>query len=136
MCLLIVLCLGGGVAGYSLIVGRYKTDFKSKLIGPRISFCDPGLSCDPASSNTEEEFSPSGVFRHAMDRYNGHDLVAGTLGKTAVRFSEVEAEYSAVTRDSKGNRESKWHTIFKGLFFIGDFNKKFSGATYVLPDTA
>ena len=136
MYILMFLCLASGVGGYSLIVGRYKTDFKSKLIGPMISFYDPGLSYDPASSITEAEFSSSGVFRHSADRYSGHDLVEGTLGKTAVRFSEVEAEYSTETRDSKGNRETKWHTIFKGLFFIGDFNKNFSGATYVLPDTA
>ena len=132
----IFLCLASGVGVYSIIVGRYKTDFKAKLIGPMVSFYDPGLRYDPASCIAQQEFASSGVFRHAIDRYNGHDLVQGMLGKTAIRFSEVEAEYQTVTRDSKGNRETKWHTIFKGLFFIGDFNKNFSGATYVLPDTA
>jgi len=136
MYILIFLCLAGGVGGYSIIVGRYKAAFKTKLIGPMISFYDPGLLYAPEGCITQEEFASSGIFRHAIDRYSGHDLVEGTLGKTSVRFSEVEAEYQTETRDSKGNRETKWHTIFKGLFFIGDFNKDFSGATYVLPDTA
>lgn len=136
MYILIVVCLAGGVGIYSIIAGRYKADFKTKLIGPMISFFDPGLRYDPDGCILEEEFASSGVFRHAVDRYNGHDLVEGILGKTAVRFSEVEAEYKTESRDSKGNRETKWHTIFKGLFFVGDFNKRFSGTTYVLPDTA
>jgi len=132
----IFLCLGGGFGVYSLIVGRYKMDFKAKLIGPMISFYDPSLRYDPTGCVGQEEFSSSGMFRYPVDRYSGHDLVEGVLGKTAVRFSEMEAEYQTETRDSKGNRETTWHTIFQGLFFIADFNKEFSGATYVLPDTA
>jgi hypothetical protein len=56
--------------------------------------------------------------------------------KTAVRFSEVHAEYKTTTRDSRRRTRTQWHTIFKGLFFIADFNKHFSGRTVVLPDTA
>jgi hypothetical protein len=62
--------------------------------------------------------------------------VSGTMGKTAMRFSEVHAEYKTESRDSKGHRKTHWHTIFKGLFFIADFNKEFRGRTVVLPDTA
>ena len=53
-----------------------------------------------------------------------------------MKFSEMHAEYKTETTDSKGRRHTQWHTIFKGLFFIGDFNKHFSGKTVVLPDTA
>ena len=60
----------------------------------------------------------------------------GSVGKTEVRFSEVHAEYKTESRDSKGHRKTHWHTIFKGLFFIADFNKEFHGRTVVLPDTA
>ena len=39
-----------------------------------------------------------------------------------------------MTRDGRGNRH--YHTFFKGLFFIADFNKDFRSKTFVLPDTA
>lgn len=136
MYIVIFVCLAGGFGVVSLVVGGYKAHFKSKLIRPLISFYDPSLRYDPARCIDQKEFSSSGLFRHTVDRYNGHDLVEGVLGKTAVRFAEVEAEYETTSRDSKGNSETKWHTIFKGLFFIADFNKHFCGATYVLPDTA
>ena len=47
--------------------------------------------------------------------------------KTRFYCSELHTEYK--TSDSKGH--TSWHTIFKGLFFVADFNKHFSGRTYV-----
>ena len=60
----------------------------------------------------------------------------GTLDATAVRFSELHTEYRTRTRDSKGNTRTRWHSIFKGVFFVADFNKHFAHNTIVLPDKA
>jgi hypothetical protein len=48
----------------------------------------------------------------------------------------VHAEYRSTSTDSKGNTHTEWHTIFKGLLFVGDFNKNFQRTTVVLPDYA
>ncbi|HAN79364.1 MAG TPA: hypothetical protein DCQ31_17155, partial [Bacteroidales bacterium] len=43
-------------------------------------------------------------------------------------------EYKTESTDSKGRRQTQWHTIFKGVFFIADFNKNFKTETIVLND--
>lgn len=109
-----------------------KWKFKEEVIKKMIHFIDPSLNYNPASCIRRQEFSESKIFIQGIDRYKGDDLVQGTIGKTAVRFSELHAEYES--RDSDGKKTH--HTIFKGIFFIADFNKHFKGETIVLPDTA
>jgi hypothetical protein len=71
-----------------------------------------------------------------VDRYHSEDYVSGSVGKTKVEFSEVHSEYKTEYHDSKGHRHEVWHDIFRGVFFVADFNKEFKGLTLVLPDTA
>ncbi|MBL7115838.1 MAG: DUF3137 domain-containing protein [Kiritimatiellae bacterium] len=111
-------------------------EFKLAVIAKIVAFIDPELQYQPTGKISRSDFTASTLFKQRIDRYKGEDLVSGTVGKTAMRFSEVHAEHKTETRDSKGRRKTRWHTIFKGLFFIADFNKEFKGRTVVLPDTA
>lgn len=126
------------VGGIALIIprGGYVRDFKHRIIARLIDFLAPGLRYAPQGCISRDQFSSSGLFQHHIDRYHGEDLVAGRVGRTELAFSEIHAEYKTQSRDSKGRTSTHWHTIFKGLFFIADFNKHFGGRTYVLPDTA
>jgi hypothetical protein len=136
---LIACLIAGGLLcalGWWLIVGDYVKVFKQQIIAKIVRYCSEDLDYYPERRITETQFKSSQIFNHHIDRYRGEDLVKGTIEKTAVQFSEVHAEYKTETTDSKGNRQTHWHTIFKGLFFIGDFNKHFKGRTAVLPDTA
>ncbi|HUM45287.1 MAG TPA: DUF3137 domain-containing protein [Chitinophagales bacterium] len=112
----------------------YKLLFKEEVIGAMVKLIDAKLNYAPASCISEQEYVASGIFRDRIDRYSGDDLVEGKLGATAVKFSEVHHQEKQVTVDSKGHRHESWITIFKGIFFIADFNKNFSGSTFVLPD--
>jgi hypothetical protein len=51
------------------------------------------------------------------------------VGQTTVKFSEVDAKY-----ESGSGKNRSVQQVFKGLFFIADFNKHFYGRTVVLPD--
>ncbi|MFW6365973.1 MAG: DUF3137 domain-containing protein [Spirochaetota bacterium] len=129
-----------GVMGIHFAVGRlsrnYVSSFKQSIISSLVTFVDPDLQYDPQAYIPVDLFKSSELFRRRIDRYRGDDLVWGRVGETAIRFSELHAEYKTTTTDSKGRRKTHWHTIFKGLFFIGDFNKPINGQTFVLPDTA
>jgi len=125
----------GGIA-FSFIGKGYQRDFKQQIITRVVRFLDPGLNYQPDGLIDEYTFEGSNLFTEGIDRYRGEDLVRGWVDKTEIAFSEVHAEYKTTSRDSKGNRKTHWHTIFKGLFFIADFNKHFRGQTLVLPDTA
>jgi hypothetical protein len=109
-----------------------KLKFKEEVIRELVHFVDSSLNYDARACISQGEFSGSKIFVQGIDRYKGDDLVYGTIGKTDVRFSELNVEYA--TRDSKGNKQ--YHTLFKGIFFIADFHKNFVGETVVVPDTA
>jgi len=132
---LAVLALGGGLV-WKLVTGDFVAEFKRRVIGALVRFHDPSLRYDAAQHVAESQFRASGIFPDRIDRFRGEDCVAGRVGETAVEFSELHAEYKTETRDSKGHRRTQWHTIFKGLFFVADFNKDFKGETVVLPDVA
>ena len=121
------------VAGISFFAAKdYKKNFKKGIIESIVHFIDENLSYLRTSCISMSSFRESKIFTRRPDEYNGDDYVRGKVGQTQLEFSEIHAKY--VTYDSKGRRHV--HTIFKGLFFIADFNKHFSGRTVVLPDTA
>lgn len=138
-----ILVVVGGIIGAGLFfafnfkkMNVLKKRFKSEVIAHIVKSVDESLFYAPESCISQSEYHHSKIFLTGVDRYSGDDLVSGTLGKTSIRFSEIHSEYKTETTNSKGRKQTHWHTIFRGIFFIGDFNKHFNGETIVLPDTA
>lgn len=115
---------------------RYVQSFKSDVVAEIVRQINPEWKYVYNSGISEANYKLSGLFPHHYDRYRAEDFVAGQIGKTDFEFSELHTQYKQVTYGSKGQRREHWVTIFKGLFMHADFNKNFSGITYVLPDTA
>ena len=109
----------------------YVNEFKNNIIRKIISFIDPELNYSPRSCIPKTVFMASKIFKTKPNRYKGDDLVHGKVGQTKIRFSELHAEYESGSGKNRSRR-----TVFKGLFFIADFNKHFRSETIVLPDTA
>lgn len=99
---------------------------KLALVKEIIEYWDPSFQYLPHASITREEFVGSGLWHEAFDYYGGEDRVAGRVGDTTFRFSEV--------RLSKQGRENRVIQVFRGLVFVADFNKAFKGRLLVLPD--
>ncbi|TVQ92260.1 MAG: DUF3137 domain-containing protein [Bacteroidetes bacterium] len=112
----------------------FYTDFKQQVIEPIVKFVSPDLTYEPKNYVGSDSFQRSRIFLNRVDRYSGDDMVHGKVDKTQIWFSEIKAEYKTTTTDNKGRRRTRWHTIFKGLFFIADFNKHFQTSTVVLPN--
>lgn len=132
-------CIIGGVV-FALIYGRitkgFVSEFKDRIISKVVQFVDPGLSYRQHDFIQQPAYMRGQIFQTSPDRYHGEDLVHGKIDKTEIQFSEVHSEYKTETRTKNGGRSVTWHTIFKGIFFIADFNKEFRGETVVLPDVA
>ena len=112
------------------IVKKYKRIFKDVVISPLIKAINPNLSYSKESCISREKYMASKIFLTHPDIYKGEDYVWGMVDKTIIEFSELHTQYK--THDSKGR--TQYHTIFKGLFMIADFNKDFKGSTVVMPD--
>lgn len=117
---------------YRFMTDGYAKDFKAKIITPLIHAIDPHLLYNPNFMLSQHLFERSDLFKHSIDRYSGNDYVKGSIDGVPLEFSDVHAEYQ--TRDSKGR--TQWHTLFRGLFLIAEFNKHFKAKTVILPDQA
>jgi hypothetical protein len=114
----------------------YRMAFKEQVVAQIVKAINPGWSYFPDQMINSGVYNQSDIFRTKFDKYRGDDLVKGVLDKTDFECSELHTQYKQVTYDSKGRRQERWVTIFKGLFFHADFNKEFVGRTYVSPDVA
>lgn len=117
---------------YRHMTTGYAKDFKERIITPLIGAIDPNLLYSPHFMISRYLFERSDLFKHSIDRYSGNDYVQGSIDGVPLEFSDIHAEYQ--TRDSKGR--TQWHTLFRGLFLVSEFNKHFNAKTLVLPDQA
>ncbi|RZL62100.1 MAG: DUF3137 domain-containing protein [Pedobacter sp.] len=120
----------GLIIGFIIILsvenkeGRYRFDFKHKIIGSVIGDLDSNLKIDPKSGIGPGDFVESFLFTEKPDLYKTEDLVYGEIGKTTVHFAEVRAQFLV---------EGKPNYIFDGILFCASFNKHFDGLTLVRP---
>lgn len=117
------------------ISGPYMEKFKNTIISELIKYVHEGLVYDHKKYIPESVFRESRLYEHRIDSYKGEDYISGMIGKTWIEFSEIIARYKTETRTKNGTR-TQWHTLFDGLFFVADFNKKFSSDLIVKPDIA
>ncbi len=128
------LILGGII--FSFMSKGYVQEFKGTIIGKLVNFLDDNLAYSQSACIPQSTYMASKIFTKRPDRYQGDDHVTGKVGATQIEFSELKTEYKTTSTNSKGHTQTHWHTIFKGLFFVADFNKHFACETIVLPDTA
>jgi predicted membrane channel-forming protein YqfA (hemolysin III family) len=115
---------------------RYLVAYKETVVPRLLALIDPGLRHESVAGLSEAVFVGTELFTTDPDRYSSEDLIEGTVGKTFLQLSEVDAEERRTSTDSKGNTRTTYVTIFKGLLVIADFHKHFQGRTFVFPDTA
>jgi hypothetical protein len=107
---------------------HFRNNYKTKIIASLAHA--QGLQYNHLACINRSDYDQSKIFLTRPDRYWGDDFLTGTVGKTGVRFSELHTQYRS------GGKNKSYHTIFRGIFFIADFNKNFIGETFVLPDVS
>jgi hypothetical protein len=107
---------------------HFRNSYKTQIIASLAQA--QGLQYNHQTCISRSDYDQSKIFATRPDRYWGDDYLSGTVGKTNIRFSELHTQYQS------GGKEKSYHTIFRGIFFIADFNKHFSGETFVLPDVS
>lgn len=105
---------------------KYRLAYKTKVVERVIAAIEPEWNYQADAHVGALEFKSSKLFSRSYSIFRGDDLVAGKIGKTDFRSSELEVKYEV---GSGENRE--YHSLFGGFFFHADFNKHFSGETYV-----
>lgn len=130
----LVSAIVGGIAFFYCIQskgGELTSLYKRNIISDILSRQCSGATFKPDKGITENTFVGSGLFAVSPDRYHSEDLISGKIGSTSFLCSEVHAEEKRVTTNGKGQTRTTWVDIFKGFFFIADFQKDFKGQTTV-----
>ncbi len=128
--LLISLLVYFFIFGFKRNRSDFKMEYKKIVIGKLMHFIEPDLAFTPNLFINKLKYDKSKIFLSNPDIFTGEDLVTGKIEKTQVEFCELHTQDRQT--DHKGR--TTYITIFKGLFFIADFNKNFQGQTYVLSD--
>lgn len=124
-----LLLAGGGMFFfYNHHAKQFRNSYKTQVVASLAQA--QGLNYNHLTCIPRSDYDQSKIFVRSPDRYWGDDLLTGTVGKTGIRFSELQTQYRS------GGKDKSWHTIFRGIFFIADFNKHFIGETFVLPDVS
>jgi len=110
---------------------KFKSVFKSQAIGAIVNFISQDLKYFPENKIDRRLYNNSRLFLQSLDSYNGDDLIEGKIDKTLFQFSELHTRYKST--NNKG--QTTWHNVFKGLFFVADFNKQFQGSTVLVPNS-
>lgn len=134
----VILAVLVGIVAISVIFmanTKYSHNFKTKIIAKIAGYVDESLIYTPGGSISKTEFDHSAIFLQSCNTYSGEDHFQGKIGKTAIEFSEILARQKT-TSGTGSKRREHYTTIFKGVFFVADFNKDFNTRTVVLPDTA
>lgn len=121
---------------YNSVLNRYRNEYKRLVVPGLLARIDPGLRHDAEAGIPLVAFQNTELFTGSVDRFSSEDLIAGRFGKTDLRLAEVHAEERHESRDSKGDREVRYVTIFRGILLVADFHKHFRGRTFLFPDKA
>jgi hypothetical protein len=109
---------------------KLRRGVKQDLVRRIVEFVCPGADYRPAGCVPVETFRRSRLFDgERWDLYGGEDFVAGVQGATRFQFSELRVSAR------RGKKEAP-RPVFRGLYFVADFNRSFRGETILLPDRA
>ncbi len=107
----------------------YRRFFKENIFTKIIHFVNPAYKYEAQKFVPLVHFQKCGLFLDTPSSYTGDDLVSGIIDKTPFMFSELKVR----TKRGSGDDE-KIVTLFKGLFFVIEFNKKLNESSFVIPE--
>ncbi|MBE0491453.1 MAG: DUF3137 domain-containing protein [Sulfurospirillum sp.] len=130
-----ILCVAFVVGVFSLIyhnkIQEFSANYKTLVIEKLVSFVSPSLQYAQNESIKRYEYEQSLLFLENVDRFKGEDKISGSIDGVNIEFSELHTE--AKRKNSKG--QTYFVTLFRGLFFVSEFNKHFYSKTFIFPDT-
>lgn len=118
------------------VENNFYAKYKSVMLPEIIKHSAKNVDYFAGNYIAQNVFESSGLFpAQTIWSYKGSDLIKGKSDKTVFEFSQLHVMRKEV-RQSNGKTEVSISDLFKGIFYTADFNKNFSGETYVVPDVA
>jgi len=123
------------------LIYPFKHEFKRKVIRPMMRELLRGVDYAPLGSVSALDLEASLLFSEPLAGVEGEDLVIGRHEDVDVKFSEVVAYREVETRGAgtplaprSGQKLRIKQVVFRGVFFVTEFNKPTRGQVVVYPD--
>ena len=123
------------------VIYPFKHEFKRKIIRPMMRELLEDADYAPLGSVSALDLQASLLFNQPFSGVEGEDLVIGRHEGVEIKFSEVvgyrehESQGLATPLAPRSERGFKARQVlFRGLFFVADFNKPTRGQVVVHPD--
>lgn len=116
------------------VENNFYAKYKSGLLPEIVKYANPGAEYSTDKCIEQRVFEESKLFpAQTIWDYEGSDHFTGKSDKTAFEFSQLHVIQKEV-KHSGGKTEVSYTDLFRGIFYKADFNKNFSGETFVVPD--
>jgi len=112
---------------------NFRVLYKENIIGRLVNEISDELEYFPGDHIQTHEFKASKIFRGNIARYQGRDLVTGSLKGIPFRFSWLNV-YTKTMHDKQS--KSSMHKLFAGIFYVADFQQSFKADVVVFPNMA
>jgi len=123
------------------LIYPFKHEFKRKVIRPMMRELLRDVDYAPLGSVSALDLEASLLFSEPLTGVEGEDLVIGRHEDVDIKFSEVVAYREVETQGAAiplaPRSREKFRTkqvVFRGLFFVAEFNKPTRGQVVVHPD--
>lgn len=118
------------------VENNFYAKYKRVLLPEIIKYSAKSVEYNADNYTAQNVFETSRLFpAQTICSYKGSDLTKGKSDKTVFEFSQLHVMKKEV-HQSNGKTEVSISDLFKGIFYTADFNKKFSGETFIVPDVA
>lgn len=119
-------CFLPGATAYA----NYRSRFKQDIVAEIFKFVCPSSAYDPLQGITKDVFDEPGLFNR-RGSFQSDDRVRGHIGQIPFEASEVGRGYS-----TGSGKNSRSHTVFRGLFIHLAIGRRLSGVTVIDPEKA
>ena len=109
---------------YSIPYSKYKVIYKKVFVEKALNTVFTNLVYNP-ELGLDESVIRNTEMMDMGDRYESNDYFSGKYKNISVEQADVEIKEVRETKDSDGNTNTHYVTIFKGKWMIFDFNKSF-----------
>ena len=109
---------------YSIPYSKYKVIYKKVFVEKALNTVFTNLVYYP-ELGLDESIIRNTEMMDMGDRYESNDYFSGKYKNISVEQADVEIKELRETKDSDGNTNTHYVTIFKGKWMIFDFNKSF-----------
>ena len=109
----------------SMIASKYRSSVKEVIIKDMVkaNYEDGNYI---HKDRIDQSYINSLNFYQRPDRSTGEDLITGSFNGVSFKASDVHMEERVETRDSKGNTQVSYQTIFKGRWYHFEYERVFN----------